>query len=602
MNSRHPRWKIDETDGDSVVEPIDEGALSVTSTWRRTTAPPIDLAQPRIRHALPLRGVGRIPTEIDSDLCLVTYVDAAKTYDYRRIDADGNVVWHRSLPSGGYSSVVYQPRTGHVCGPTGYHAFAELDWRTGENIATVELGRRVRSSPLALAGSGEFVAAVGNRVHRFGAGTEPTHVEHPGQNFFGRPAGHGDLILTSGAFRAGQETATAVYGIERGSLESVWRTVVGDGFVPSADSSGVTLDGDHVYVTAQDGVVLALDATTGTIRWRSRLPRPEHVPLVHRCRPAVLPEVAGHAGGVIVTSLQGDVFMLSPDDGTVVWSSVPDRAAGIWSTALVRSCRDGEPEIVVHTGVLLVGLDTSTGTTRWALPIGFDAYTQPVATGDGLVLVCGGDPPDDGYLLAVSPDELLEQADRPAVTTEYRWGHGHDHLTVAVEASDADKVTADLRMFDRSGAEQFRADRTGRHVWRGTVSDRKRRADTAVFGQISLDGHGTTIPIYIDTGSRVQPADPVALAVNPENLPAEQENPVDSGGVVVASVLNGLGRSTTAAEVEQMADAIRDRGVDPHFVWRGGTERIFSAAGSALDAATVRPDDVIDGWERLDRP
>jgi outer membrane protein assembly factor BamB len=562
--------------------------------WRRLNPLP-PLSSGSIDRALPIYGVGRVPQPFGSDIALVTYSDATKTFDYRRVRQDGSIAWQSALPAGGYSSGVVGIDGATFCGPTGYNGFAVVDWRTGAVLQRIDMGVRVRSTPLGL-GNG-YLAAVGNRLSRFGPTGDPQFVEVPRHVFYGEPALHGGLFFTAGVAWRDDRPTGCVTAVDAQKLEVVWETDFPGVRVPASDTSGVTLHDGYLYATGADAAVTKISTVDGSVAWSIRLRNDERLPVVYRSRPTVTSLAVGGRSvlAVLVTSVQGHVYCLDATDGSEIWTKLPDEAAGIWSP--VTPFGD---ELLVHSGVMLMGLDHE-GTAKWRLPIGFDAYTRPTVVGDQVV-VCGGDPPNDGYLLFIDPQRPDELSG--TVTTNYRHGGSRDVLEVSATTTRLDAVSVDLRCFGRAETEKLRPMAAGGFVWRGDISQVKRGAETVCFATGYADGRRRTLPVYIDAGASVLPEQPSALALDPDKMPLVQPDETASGGVIVAALARNLGKDISPEQAEHMAEYFRSRGLNGHFVWRNGAERMFMASCvPLLEEEGITPDasligDVLSAWER----
>jgi hypothetical protein len=87
-------------------------------------------------------------------------------------------------------------------------------------------------------------------------------------------------------------------------------------------------------------------------------------------------------------------------------------------------------------------------------------------------------------------------------------------------------------------------------------------------------------------------------------MPLAQTNATESGGVVVAALAGNLGKDLRPEQAERMAQYLRDRGLNGHFVWRNGAERMFMASQvPLLEEEGITPDEssidsVLSAWER----
>ncbi|WP_338702002.1 PQQ-binding-like beta-propeller repeat protein [Streptomyces sp. Q6] len=566
------------------------------SPWRRHSDAPLSHPQAVIETALPLRGLGRVPQVIEGDLSLLTYVDATKSYDYRRVRADGTVLWHQAYPSGGYASAAYNSGTNSLCGPSGYFGYVEIDWETGDLIRRYYLERRVRATPVPV--DSGFMATAGNRIYRLSQDSGVRHGEQERHVFFGHAVTHDGLFITAGVERDGTDTFTIVAAFDTNTLEQVWHTRLAEAVMPSCDTSGLVLHGGTVYINLPGPMSAAVDARTGSLVWRSELPTDASRPsIVCRSRPTI-ETVTDSSPNLLVTSLQGEVFSLDALSGALNWTSVPDVSAGIWSPAIAIG-----DDIVVHSGVFLFGLAPRTGESRWCTPVGFDAYTMPVEV-DGRIVLCGGDPPNDGYLAVINPSCKTPP---PQVTTAYQQGESRDVLSIVFSPSASSQkidVTVDLRMFGRSAHEKLHPDLTGRLEWRGDVLPTKRLGESVVYATVHTAGQDTILPIYIDAGARTHPSEPSALAMDTDEMPGTQERRTDSGGLVVSAVARRHGHDLDPDEIENAAAWMRDEGISPHFIWRSGAERILMASQLPLPESQGRSIDtqeierVLSAWEK----
>lgn len=136
-------------------------------------------------------------------------------------------------------------------------------------------------------------------------------------------------------------------------------------------------DAGDVEVVRAGGLhlVSARDLATGELRWRARLTLHREPESVQVARPVV-------AGGLVLLLAEGhEVVALGRDDGRERWQHVRDGATRILDAtstseqllvALASDARAGDPE-------LLLALDPTDGTERWAQPAGRAIVHGPVA-------------------------------------------------------------------------------------------------------------------------------------------------------------------------------------------------------------------------------
>ena len=148
----------------------------------------------------------------------------------------------------------------------------------------------------------------------------------------------------------------------------VWSYVAG-----SPIMAAPAVIGDRVYLTAEDGSVVALERETGNLAWRydSGLPA------------AVTPAVAD--GLVFVVFRPGVVSALQADTGEVAWSRRL-RVASLPSPAVA----DGRLFVAETDKNRLLALDAATGETLWEYRLS-DWVIAPPAVIDGKVIATASD-------------------------------------------------------------------------------------------------------------------------------------------------------------------------------------------------------------------
>ena len=185
------------------------------------------------------------------------------------------------------------------------------------------------------------------------------------------PAPNHDLSGTRSAGASPIDSGTV------GGLRRLWRFRIPEPTTFSGLLAGTTLvlDGT-VYVQTLNSNVYALDAATGSLRWRHVFDRPSGGP-----------NGLAAAGGRLFGSTDTAVFALDRDTGDAVWSRrvtsrsqpldiAPAVAGGIVFTSSVAQQPGGK-------GVLFA-LDAEDGRLRWRFDTVRDAWTNPrVASGGG---------------------------------------------------------------------------------------------------------------------------------------------------------------------------------------------------------------------------
>lgn len=187
-----------------------------------------------------------------------------------------------------------------------------------------------------------------------------------------RPAGEGLLIL--GKARGG------VTALDRHDGAVVWerphRSPVAADVVSDGDSAWYAT-GEHVYAVSVDD---------GEERWAE--PRAEP-PYTSVGQESVLTD------SYLVTRDTSKITARGRESGDTAWETNPD------ARALYGLAVDDERGTVVATGIdgSVFSLDSRTGAVQWEQSLETDLYTDPVITGEK-ILVGGG----DGYVRALSAD------------------------------------------------------------------------------------------------------------------------------------------------------------------------------------------------------
>ncbi len=150
--------------------------------------------------------------------------------------------------------------------------------------------------------------------------------------------------------------------------EPVWQYVAG---APIGAAPAVV--GDRVYLTAEDGSVVALERSAGTVVWRYD----------SGLTAAVTPAVSD--GMVFVVFRPGVVTALTADAGEVVWSRRL-RVASLPSPTVA----DGRLFVAETDQKRLLALDAATGEPLWDYRLG-DWVIAPPALADGKVIATATD-------------------------------------------------------------------------------------------------------------------------------------------------------------------------------------------------------------------
>jgi outer membrane protein assembly factor BamB len=159
---------------------------------------------------------------------------------------------------------------------------------------------------------------------------------------------------------------------------------------PIASRTQPVVSAGRLFVGAMDGVLYAIDATSGAPLWRVATGGPI------RASAAVTDSI------VIVGSHDGFTYGLAAPDGRQVWKT----ATGPSATAPLVS-PSGARAIVASTTGLVSALDPASGRLVWQQSLGAPILTSPALTADGAVIVLG--------------TEAIEATGLDATTGSVRW-------------------------------------------------------------------------------------------------------------------------------------------------------------------------------------
>ena len=184
----------------------------------------------------------------------------------------------------------------------------------------------------------------------------------------GSGTGYRQRITAGPVIAGGRVIAVDAFGIVSAhALENggrLWRTdTARENESAGAVGGGVAVEGDTCYVATGLADVLALDAATGAVRWRVRVPTPTRG----------APTVAG--GRIFVPTVENHLLALSLEDGRRLWTH---RAGAQTTLPFGLPAPAVEDETVVAgfgTGEL-VALRVSDGRLLWAETLGGVANTS----------------------------------------------------------------------------------------------------------------------------------------------------------------------------------------------------------------------------------
>lgn len=134
---------------------------------------------------------------------------------------------------------------------------------------------------------------------------------------------------------------------ERVSLESVWSEQVGDGLGRAGYPVAPAHEGNRVFAADADGILMALDADSGAVRWETDLQVP------------VSSGLTAVAGRIYLGTRNGEVLAIDQDDGSVDWR------AGVPSEVLAAPQANQQLLVVQSVDGSITALDRASGEERW---------------------------------------------------------------------------------------------------------------------------------------------------------------------------------------------------------------------------------------------
>ena len=167
-----------------------------------------------------------------------------------------------------------------------------------------------------------------------------------------------------------------------------WRVSVGNGQGANYTKITPIIDGGVIYAASENGVVLAVELSTGNVLWRQRLAS------------TITGGVGAGEGLVMIGTEDAEVVALDQSNGEILWT------AAVSSEVLSAPQTNGDIAVVQTVDGKLVALEASDGSQRWTYETTLPALTlrgtsQPVITPSGSVIAGFS----NGTLISVAADD-----------------------------------------------------------------------------------------------------------------------------------------------------------------------------------------------------
>ena len=267
---------------------------------------------------------------------------------------------------------------------------------------------------------------------------------------------------------------------EQVRLRSSWSRGVGDGQGEGFYKINPVLEGGIIYVASADGVVMALDAESGRVRWKNNLEL------------ALSGGVGHHAGSIFVGTSEGLVMRLSADSGEEIWRTV------VSGEVLSAPQGDGQYVVAQTYDGKLMGFDYASGERQWT-------YTSNVP-----VLTLRG----TGTPILSGDNAIAGFADGKVVAVNLRSGNVSWEARVAIPegTSEIERIVDIDGSMSLQGAELYVASYQGRVVAIDTRSGRKlwQRNVSSVsgvgvgFGNVYVADDDGTVSAFLRNGQGVR--------------------------------------------------------------------------------------------------
>jgi outer membrane protein assembly factor BamB len=220
--------------------------------------------------------------------------------------------------------------------------------------------------------------------------------------------GHASFVVADGrAFtveQRGNDEVAAAYDVLTG--RELWTNAWNASFIESMGGPGPratpTFHDRTLFVLGATGELRALDASNGTLRWRTNILEDANADNLYWGMSAS-PLVVGNTVVTVPGGGNGrSIVAYDRATGHVAWSALDDRAAYSSPTRVTLA---GVDQIVVFLATRVVSVSPDRGTVLWEFPWSKESKNaaQPVAIGNNRVFVSSGDGVG-GALLEIARD------------------------------------------------------------------------------------------------------------------------------------------------------------------------------------------------------
>jgi outer membrane protein assembly factor BamB len=179
--------------------------------------------------------------------------------------------------------------------------------------------------------------------------------------------------VSGSMFYVGSFVDYSLFAFRTSDGQMVWKYTTGD-YV----NSSPVVNGDTVYVGSEDGYLYALDAATGTLRWKFNgggTPPSDGM----GASPIIV-------NGVVYTSCyDGNVFALEAASGNLIWNHSTTKLQSIFASPTFSN-----GVLYIPAGSGICALNAGNGEELWKFTVTYPIQASPTVAG-GVVYVGGND-------------------------------------------------------------------------------------------------------------------------------------------------------------------------------------------------------------------